>query len=61
MVAEIEFKKMIKWAVKKPSMCHSEELLATKNLIFFAEFTLSEIRRLFTSLRVTVSEGLRMT
>ena len=61
MVAEVEFKKMFKWAVKKPRMCHSEELLATKNLIFFAEFTLSEIRRLFTSLRVTVSEGLRMT
>jgi hypothetical protein len=61
MVAEVEFKKMIKWAVKKHGMCHSEELLATKNLIFFAEFTLSEIRRLFTSLRVTVSEGLRMT
>ena len=61
MVAEVEFKKMIKWAVEKPRMCHSEEPSATKNLIFFAEFTLSEIRRLFTSLRVTVSEGLRMT
>ena len=32
-----------------------------KNLGFFAEFTLSEILRSLCSLRMTRSEGLRMT
>jgi len=36
-------------------------LVESSSRRFFAEFTLSAGRRLFASLRVTASEGLRMT
>ena len=50
--------------LKKYIMCHperSEGSFVIKQLRFFTEFTLSETTRFFATLRMTESEGFRMT